>query len=129
MMTNSTFNRYFCSLLNSSICVDVLDYHTLSTYEHLLFANFGETTTTSLPLVTTIDHFVANLNNRFLYSVWSIHIDFSRFRLAGGAVVICMLRDFDQEITSDLDFFYVGTSWTDFLDSIVSIFLYVHVHI
>ena len=101
----------------------------ISTYEQLLFANFGETTTISLQLVTTIDHFMANLNSRFLYSIWSICIDFSRFRLAGGAVIICMLHDFDQEITSDLDFFYTGTNWADFLDSLVNIFLYVHVHI
>ena len=102
----------------------MLDHHAISAHEQLLFTKFGERTTLSPPLITTIDQFVTNLNTRFLYSVWSIYIDFSRFRLAGGAAVICMLRDFDQEITSDLDFFYVGTNWVDFINSLVSIFVF-----
>ena len=71
-------------------------------------------------LVKTIDEFVANLKCYFKYDKWSNYINFDKFQLAGGSVVLCMLRAFDQPITSDLDFFYIGSDDADFFDSLVS---------
>ena len=86
----------------------MLQYHSLSAYDHQIFAKFGKKIPKPPSLVTNIDDFVANLKSRFSYHIWSNYIDFTQFHLAGGAVVICMLRNVHQQITSDLDFFYVG---------------------
>lgn len=112
----NTFNRIF---------LDVLASRKVNPYEYQLFKKLGNAIIRQPLLVTTIDEFVLNLNNRFHYQHWSIYIDFNKFRLGGGSVLLCMLRFFDQPITSDLDFFYVGENLDDFLDSLVSeIFVY-----
>ena len=98
----------------------MFESRSISAYEHQLFTKFKKNLPISPSLVTTIDEFVANLDTHLQYHIWFNHIDFSKFRLAGGSIVLYMLRTTDKEITSDFDFFYVRKTQIEFLDSLVS---------
>ena len=98
----------------------VLEPRRINRYENQLFRKLGRLRTSPQLLVSTMDDFIQNLNIRFRYHHWYQHIDWTKFCLAGGSIVVCMLRVFNQRLTSDLDLFYIGRSLSDFLESLVS---------
>jgi hypothetical protein len=99
----------------------VLEYHPVTDQENQLFVKFQQKAPVPPLIVTSIQEFVTDLNDRFSFHMWLSLIEFNRFNLVGGAVVLCILRNVHRQITSDLDFVYVEKSLTDFIDALVSV--------
>ncbi|CAM4851597.1 unnamed protein product, partial [Rotaria magnacalcarata] len=66
---------------------------------------YGNDLPTPPKIVRTFQEFKDNRINRFSFDKISSFIDFSQFILAGGSVLMCLVQNAEQCITSDLDLF------------------------
>ncbi|CAF0825424.1 unnamed protein product [Adineta steineri] len=85
------------------------------------FHLYGKIPPTPPPIVTTFQEFYYNLTQRFSFYKIAPFIDFNLFSLLGGSVLMSILRDVPETMTSDLDFFYVGHSFNNFIQTIRTI--------
>ncbi|CAF0877434.1 unnamed protein product [Adineta steineri] len=99
----------------------VLQPDLLTSRELNFFHLYGEIPPTPPPIVTTLQEFYYNLTQRFSFNKIAPLIDFNLFSLLGGSVLISILRHVPETMTSDLDFFYVGHSFNNFIKTIRTI--------
>ncbi|CAF4070262.1 unnamed protein product, partial [Rotaria magnacalcarata] len=88
----------------------------LSFHELNFYKIYGNDLPTPPKIVRTFQEFKDNLINRFSFDKISSFIDFNQFILAGGSVLMCLLQNAEQCITSDLDLFYIGEGFRNFID-------------
>ncbi|CAF1191926.1 unnamed protein product [Rotaria sordida] len=68
--------------------------------------------------VKSFDQFINNLNNLFFFYCWYHLIDYSRFHIAGGCLLTCLIENASLSSGQDIDLFYKGVSYDDYLSSI-----------
>ncbi|CAF1257752.1 unnamed protein product [Rotaria sordida] len=104
-----------------SIQIIILQPDSLSFYEQNFFQLYGQNSPISPGIVSSFQEFYSNLIQRFQFDRIAPFIDFNEFNLAGGSVLISMLRNAPQPISSDLDFFYVGPTYDNFIQSFATV--------
>jgi hypothetical protein len=104
----------FCFLL-----LVILQHEHLSIYERDFFHLHGQISPSPPEIVSSIQQFYANLMYRFSFAQIAQCIDFNVFNLAGGSVLVGLLSQTTTNMSSDLDFFYVGSTFDDFVESLV----------
>ncbi|CAF1470017.1 unnamed protein product [Adineta steineri] len=87
------------------IILVILTPDCLSFYEQSFFKLHGQYPPVSPQIVSTFEQFYSNLIQRFQFDRIARFIDFNKFILAGGSILISMLLNVLQPISSDLDFF------------------------
>lgn len=83
------------------------------------FQLYGENPQISPEIVSNFEQFYSNLIQRFQFDKIAPFIDFNKFNLAGGSVLISMLQNAPEPISSDIDFFYIGPTFNNFIQSFV----------
>ncbi|CAF3846928.1 unnamed protein product [Rotaria sp. Silwood1] len=68
--------------------------------------------------VKSFDQFVNNLNDLFYFYCWYHLIDYSRFHIAGGCLLTCLIENSILSPGQDIDLFYKGISYDDYLNSV-----------
>ncbi|CAF4875125.1 unnamed protein product, partial [Rotaria socialis] len=88
----------------------------LSFHELNFYKIYGNDLPTPPKIVRTFQEFKDNLINRFSFDKISSFIDFNQFILAGGSVLMSLLQNAASCIASDLDLFYIGEGFRNFID-------------
>ncbi|CAF3348043.1 unnamed protein product [Rotaria sp. Silwood1] len=88
----------------------VLQPAALSHHEHKFFNLYENDLPTPAEIVKTFQDFQNNFRDRFGFDQISPFIDFNQFILAGGSVLMFLLRNSIEAFYSDLDFL----CWTRF---------------
>ncbi|CAF3640616.1 unnamed protein product [Rotaria socialis] len=91
----------------------------LSFHELNFYKIYGNDLPTPPKIVRTFQEFKDNLINRFSFDKISSFIDFNQFILAGGSVLMSLLQNAASCIASDLDLFYIGEGFRNFIDIFV----------
>ncbi|CAF1202486.1 unnamed protein product [Rotaria sordida] len=68
--------------------------------------------------VKSFDQFVNNLNDLFYFYCWYHLIVCSRFHIAGGCLLTCLIENTTLSPGQDIDLFYKGISYDDYLNSV-----------
>ncbi|CAF1058847.1 unnamed protein product [Adineta steineri] len=93
----------------------------LTSHELNFFHLYGEIPPTPPQIVTAFQDFHYNLTQRFSFNKIAPFINFNLFSLLGGSVLMSILHDVPETMTSDLDFFYVSHSFNNFIQTIRTI--------
>jgi len=56
----------------------------------------------------------------FLICSWAHIIDFSKFHIAGGSLMTCLIQNPSVSVGQDIDLFYKGDSYNDYIKCFVS---------
>ncbi|CAF3240874.1 unnamed protein product [Rotaria sp. Silwood2] len=113
------FNAHLLPVFSFFDLSFMYEYRSLNVLEDKLFrilriGSFGEDSI----IIENIYHFEMNLNKRFCFHLIRKWINFSCFVLAGGAVLNSLLINPFDSMNQDLDFFWIGDSWLDFVSQV-----------
>ncbi|CAM4767376.1 unnamed protein product [Rotaria magnacalcarata] len=113
------FNAYLSPVFSFFDFSFMYKYRPLNVLEKRLFrmlriGSFGEDPI----IIENIYDFEMNLNKRFCFHLIKKWINFSCFVLAGGVVLTSLLINAFDSTNQDLDFFWIGGSWLDFVSQV-----------
>ncbi|CAF3381060.1 unnamed protein product, partial [Rotaria socialis] len=65
--------------------------------------------------VKSFEEFINNLNNLFFFHSWYHLIDYSKFHIAGGCLLTCLIENAIVSAGQDIDLFFKGISYNDYM--------------
>jgi predicted nucleotidyltransferase len=78
-------------------------------------------------VVMHLEEFVQNFNARYHYEVWQSDIDWNSFVIAGGSVLLSLLKETSLEKESDVDLFFMKNNSKLFQQAVVRNVLFIEV--